>query len=55
VLHKNPTTLRCRIGKKSGSFSEGLSLSKDGVIYAGVDGTKKYPDYACIAALKDLK
>jgi len=42
-------------GKKNGSFSEGLSLSKDGVIYTGVDGTKKYPDYACIVALKSDK
>ena len=41
-----------QVGSATGGFSEGLSMNRDGVIYAGVDGTEKYPDEACVVVLK---
>lgn len=41
-----------QVGKPNGNFSEGITIGKNGVIYTGVDGTKKDPDHAYVVALK---
>lgn len=39
-------------GSECASFSEGITLSKSGVIYAGVNGTPAFPDQAVLIAIK---
>ena len=41
-----------QVGTATGGFSEGLSMSPDGVIYAGTNGTIMQPDEACVVVLK---
>ena len=50
---KNGKTLwQKNIGKSNCEFSEGMSITKDGTIYVGTNGTKKHPNNATLVALK---
>ena len=40
------------VGTPTGGFSEGIILSLDGTLYAGVEGTPEHPDEACLVALR---
>ncbi len=41
-----------QVGTATGGFSEGLTMSWDGIIYAGVNGTDKHPNEACVVVVK---